>query len=360
MAWRDVVRRDVAAVAAASQRHRRVESGRQSDRPVGRRRVDDNPERRLLQTELENHLIVLRMNGHRVAHSAVAQDLFAALAAFSPVLHDIVRKHRTQLLDRERVVAADSFERRHQHARLARNADAAFRGDRHGRLADERRIGQALRRHQHFRQRVHLALVHEVRALRLKLALDLFGDRFVDDDRVFRGAEDAVVERLAGDDVVHRLFDVRGALDVRRRVARADAVRRLACAVRGAHETHPAGREDHRDVAMFHQLLRAFERDRGHPTDRAGGRAGGSRGFVHHLRDPRDAFHRGRMRAEDNRATRFQRDQDFVNGRRGRVRGRHDGRHDTEGLRDLDDAAVLVTRDDADGLHRPDEGVNLL
>jgi hypothetical protein len=35
-------------------------------------------------------------------------------------------------------------------------------------------------------------------------------------------------------------------------------------------------------------------------------------------------------------------------------------RDHAERLRDLDDAAILVARDDADGLHRPDEAVHLL
>ena len=53
---RDVVGRDVAAVAAAAERHRRIEPGRQPDRPVRRRRVDDDAEGRLLQAELEDDL----------------------------------------------------------------------------------------------------------------------------------------------------------------------------------------------------------------------------------------------------------------------------------------------------------------
>ena len=79
-----------------------------------------------LQAELENHLLVLRVDGHGVAHAAVAQDLFAALAAFPPVLDDIEGQDRAQLLDRQRVVAPDAVERRDQHPRLGRNRDAAL------------------------------------------------------------------------------------------------------------------------------------------------------------------------------------------------------------------------------------------
>ena len=66
------------------------------------------------------------------------------------------------------------------------------------------------------------------------------------------------------------------------------------------------------------------------------------------------------MRADDDRAARLERDEDLVDRRGGRVRRRHDGRDDAERLGDLDDLAVVESLDDADGLHRPDEVVDLL
>jgi hypothetical protein len=65
------------------------------------------------------------------------------------------------------------------------------------------------------------------------------------------------------------------------------------------------------------------------------------------------------MRAEDDRAARLDRDQHLVDGGRGRVGRRHDRRDDAERLGDLDDLPVLDAIDDADGLHRPDELVDL-
>ena len=82
---RDVVRGDVAAVAAASERHRGVQARGQAHRSVRRRRVHDDPEGRLVQAELEDHVVVGGVNRHRVAHAAVAQHLLAALAALAPV-----------------------------------------------------------------------------------------------------------------------------------------------------------------------------------------------------------------------------------------------------------------------------------
>ena len=89
-------------------------------------------------------------------------------------------------------------------------------------------------------------------------------------------------------------------------------------------------------------------------------RAGAPRRLVHDLGDARDALHGRRVRAEDDRAARLERDQDLVDGGRRRVGRRNDGRDDAERLGDLDDPPIVVPRDDADGLHRPDELVDLL
>ncbi len=105
----------------------------------------------------------------------------------------------------------------------------------------------------------------------------------------------------------------------------------------------------------LHQLLRAFERDRRHPVDGAVGRARGPRGLVHHLGHARDARDGGGVRAEHDGTARLERDQDLVDGGRGRVRGRDDGGDDAERLGDLDDLPLLVAADDADGRHRADE-----
>ncbi len=69
---RDVVGCDIAAVAAATKRHRGIQTRCQPNRAVGGRRVDDDPVGRLLQTELQDDVIVTRVNGHRVAHPSVS------------------------------------------------------------------------------------------------------------------------------------------------------------------------------------------------------------------------------------------------------------------------------------------------
>src|SRR5687767_16014098 len=78
---------------------------------------------RLVQAELENDGVVLRMDRHGVTHAAVAQDVLAPLAAFAPVLDDVIRQHRTELLDREREVATHAPELSDQRACRGRNGD---------------------------------------------------------------------------------------------------------------------------------------------------------------------------------------------------------------------------------------------
>ena len=110
---------------------------------------------------------------------------------------------------------------------------------------------------------------------------------------------------LPSEDVPGGLDQVGGRLDVARRVAGADAVRGLAGAVRRAHQAHAPGGQNHRDLALLHQLLRAFERHRRHPADGALGSAGGARGLGHDLGDAGDAARGRRMRADDDGAARL-------------------------------------------------------
>ena len=141
----DVVRRDVAAVAAAAQRQRRVEPRRQANRPVRGGRVHHDAERRLLEAELEDHRLVPRVDGHGVAHAAVAEDLLAPLAALPPVADDVEGEDRAELLDRERVVAADARQGRDEHARLGRHRQARLARHLDGGPAHQRGVGQPLR-----------------------------------------------------------------------------------------------------------------------------------------------------------------------------------------------------------------------
>ena len=150
------------------------------------------------------------------------------------------------------------------------------------------------------------------------------------------------------------------ALDVGRRVARADAVGWLAGAVGGPHETEAPGRKHDRHLAAAHQLPGSLERDRGHPVDRAlrGARPNGRLG--HHLRHATDRPDRRRMGAEDDGAPCLQADKDLVDRGGCWIRRRHDRRDHAEGLGDLDHALGVESANHADGAHRPDEAIDRL
>src|SRR5262249_61377889 len=99
---------------------------RRARRLVGGRRVGGDGGGGFGGAELEDVLLVRRVDGHRVAPPAVPQDLLAALAAFAPVLHDVIREDRAELFNRQRVVASDTFQGRQQHAGRRRHGQAAF------------------------------------------------------------------------------------------------------------------------------------------------------------------------------------------------------------------------------------------
>ncbi len=247
-----------------------------------------------------------------------------------------------------------------EDARRLRHGDPHLLRDVHGRSADELRVGQPLRCDERGLQLLRFGRRQEVRALLLHFALERVGDLAIDDRGVRRRAEQAVVEALARDDVGRGLCEICRSLDVARRVARPDAICRFARGIGRAHEAESARGENHRHVAVTHELLRAGQRHGAHPADRAVGGAGVERRGRHHLGHGRDAASRRRMRTEHDRTARLDGDEDFVDRGRCRVGRRHDAGHDTERFGNLDDAHVLAARDDADGAHRPDERVDVL
>ena len=206
---RDVVGRDVAAVAAAAERHGRVEARGEADRAVRRRRVHHDPEGRLVQPELEDHVVVCRVDRHGVPHAAVAQHLLAALAAFAPVVDDEVGQDGAELLDRERVVATDAL-------RAPRSGPACPGGTAMPTISaiwmavlpTRTGLGSRCGVTSTAAQFLGVGGRQEVAAVRRQGRLQGPVDRLVGDDRIRRRAEQSVVERLAEDDVLRCLGDV--------------------------------------------------------------------------------------------------------------------------------------------------------
>src|SRR5262249_40349621 len=149
------------------------------------------------------------------------EDLLTPLTTLLPVPHHIEGEDRTQLFNRERVVAADAVELCEEHAGTWRHGNATlFRDDRGG-FSYQCGVWETLWRDEHTGDGFGFGFRHEIAAEAFEFALDVPGNTLVDHHGVLGRAQNAVVERLSGDDVSDRLFEVGGALDVCRGVARA-------------------------------------------------------------------------------------------------------------------------------------------
>ena len=132
-----VVGRAVAAAGPASEgeggHHVVVNAAQRSDRS---RRIHDDPPRVDHLTELSDDLIVARENDRRMSKPAGMIHVDAHLERLIDRFRPIDREHREQLLDRQRMFAADALNRRNQElgVRLDRKTDHA--GDIGGFLAD--------------------------------------------------------------------------------------------------------------------------------------------------------------------------------------------------------------------------------
>ena len=118
--------------------------------------VDDDAVGGLFEAELENDVVVAAVDGHRVAHAAVSQNLLAALTALTPILDNIKGEDRAEFLNRQREVAAHAGELRQKHTGPGRHLDPRLLRDVGGRAPDEGRVRQPLRADQDPPDRVDL------------------------------------------------------------------------------------------------------------------------------------------------------------------------------------------------------------
>ena len=259
---RDVVRGDVAAVAAASQRHRRIQPRRQPNRPVRRRRVDDDAERRLLEAEFEDDLVIAS-NGSTWCVPC-RRSAGSACSARSP---------RASRPPRSRTVPGRAFRstagsrgRRPDSSTIstrvvAGHRDAGLLGDMNaptGRrawgwaaAAASRAAAASFRASPADRKCAPCACISRLNGSATSRSTTTeFGDE-----------QSTPLSKLLPVTMSRRGFGHVGrALDEARRVAGSHAVRGLARAVGGAHEPHAARRQNHGDVAVLHQVLRPVER----------------------------------------------------------------------------------------------------
>ena len=138
--------------------------------------------------------------------------------------------------------------------------EAGDAAERDARLAEHAHLGMAVVAERDRGERGHLDVGEQPRAHALQLGEGGVPDRVVDDARLLGGADQRRVERLRDQHVDHGHRHVGAAMDVDRRVARADAQARLAGRVRGRHRLRAAGGPDEVDAGVVEEVLGDVER----------------------------------------------------------------------------------------------------
>ena len=185
-----------------------------------------------------------------------------------------------------------------------------------------------------------LFVVEDIAAALYELFLNGVVNRVLGDDRLFGRADEAVIERFGVNDGVDGDLNVCRLVDDGGGVARADAERRFARAVRAAHHAGAARGED--DVRRLHERVRHFEGGNVDPADDALGRARLDSCVKHDFRRGDRALLCPRVRRDDQRVAGLERDQRLVDRGRSRVGRRDDRGDDADRLGDLLDAETLV------------------
>ena len=250
-------------------------------------------------------------------------------------------QHRAQLLAREVLADPDQADRGDEDAGPGGDPEPRLLRD-PGRVPPQRLDVEAPLVEQVAPQRPGLALVAKMRPgprqrtpQRRRHALDRDQDGLV-------GAQHGVVEGLAVHDVAGGALQVRGFVDVDRRVAGPDPDGRVGRGISGPNHLHAAGREDHVGAVGLHELVDQREADLFEHLHRAIRRAGLHRrlgegpGRV-------DAARTGRgMRADDDGVAGHQRAEHLEVHGGDRVGGRHQGEDDAGRARDRDGSGGFV------------------
>ena len=195
-----------------------------------------------------------------MAESFVGQQLHHAVAGGFPVLFHVQAEYRAQFFARVGVFRRYGGLLGDQYFSAGRDAESRHLAEVQRGFADHFRVDGAVRTQQQRRHFRRLIFIHEVDALRFQLAVDLVVNAAFDDNRLFGGADHAIIEGFTGDDIFHRVVDIGAAFDKRRAVTRAAADGRGAGGVGRAHHAFAAGGEDQRHVFAVHQFGGGFER----------------------------------------------------------------------------------------------------
>ena len=281
----------------------------------------------------------------RVPRALVAQQPLGERRGRGEVLGTIERQHRRQLLAGERMRAADAGLRDDEESRGANRGphEPGARGDRARGLGDERPARACRRR----TSRPPVAASRQRRAARrtslANAATSASYTPRIRDHAVLRRARRRVIERLRAGDLRRSRGHVGGLVDDHRHVARADADRRRAAFVRGAHVVLRAGRDD--EIRLPHERVGLFARRRRRQLQhQVARRADSLELLVHEPEQQRQRRLAFRRRRENDRVAPLERIEDVVRRRGAGIRRRRDRRNDADGPRDLREAARRVRR----------------
>ena len=284
----EMLRRDVFAdrtppEEAGADGHARRKVGVEAGGAGAAAAVDGDPQGIHRGGKGHDGLGVLAMDRRRMAGAAQSDQGPAHGDAALGVGHAMEAQHGAQLLPTERLFRHGQVERRQQDPGFCGSAEARFLGDPACILADRRGVESVLGK-QIGAQLIPFLVTAKMRTLALQMAQQLVGDGILHYQHGFIGAEDRVVERLAGDDPLGRLGQIRRGVDEDRRIAGTDADGRVAGTIGRAHHGRTAGGQDHVHLRLHHQRLDQFDGRLLDHLDHAVGCAGLHRRVMHHLR----------------------------------------------------------------------------
>ena len=189
-----------------------------------------------------------------MAEAFVGQQFHHPVAGRFPVLFHIQAENWTQFFARVRVLVRDGGLLGDQHFSAGRNAEASKLAEIQRSFTHHFRVDGAVRAQKQSRHFGRFTFIHEVGALGFQLAVYFVVNAAFNDDRLLGGADHAIIEGFAGDNIFHRVMNIGAALDKGRSVSRAAADGRGARSIGRAHHAFAAGGQNQRDVFTVHQF----------------------------------------------------------------------------------------------------------
>lgn len=180
------------------------------------------------------------------------------------------------------------------------------------------------------------------------LVVDLLGNA---DDGLLGGTDDAVVERLAVDDLVHSGPVVASLVNERGDVAGADTDGRVAGGVGRGDHARPAGGKDAACLGVSHEGLRQRDGGLRDPGNAVGRSPSPDGGVTDNACRVNSRLYGPMVRREDDAIPRLECNEALEDSSRRRIRGGDNASQNAERICNSDCVARLVLLDDANGLH---------